>query len=343
MPGFDLRGLGWTPGLAASLAPHLTPGRVAVQHRGEYVVYTEHGELRARLAGRLLHTDEVAAVGDWVGLEGSTIVSVLPRRTAIVRNSAGRETELQVLAANVDVVFIVSSLGPDLEPRRLERYLTAVWSSGATPVVLLTKSDLYADAAEQAELVKEVCVGVDVLLVSGITGEGCDAVAALLGPAVTAVMLGSSGVGKSTLANRLVGHELLRTQEIREDDGRGRHTTTHRQLILLPAGGLLIDTPGLRELQLWEGGDGAVEQTFADIEELAQACRFTDCRHASEPDCAVQAAVRAGTLTVERLGSWRKLQRELEQQAARQGDPQAQRKRTRELRALVHSLRKDAW
>jgi ribosome biogenesis GTPase / thiamine phosphate phosphatase len=340
LSGFDLRELGWTPSLADSLDPRHVPGRVAAQHRGEHIVYTELGELRARLPGRLLHAGVGAAVGDWVALDGETIAAVLPRRTAVVRNAAGRETQAQVLAANVDVVFVLSSLGPDLELRRLERYLATAWESGATPVVVLTKCDLHPDAAEQALGVAAVAVGVPIVLASGVTGAGCEAVGAFLEPGTTAVLLGSSGVGKSTLANRLAGAELLRTQEVRASDERGRHTTTHRQLVLLPGGGLLVDTPGLRELQLWDAGGGGVERAFADVEELAASCRFADCAHLSEPGCAVLAAADAGELPLDRLRSWRKLQRELLWQAARQGDEQARRARRQELREIVRAQRR---
>jgi ribosome biogenesis GTPase / thiamine phosphate phosphatase len=344
LPAFDLSGLGWTPELAAELEPGTIPARVAVQHRGgEYDVYTELGELRVRLPGRLLHGGISAAVGDWVALDGETIKAVLPRRTAIVRNAAGLETESQVLAVNVDVAFLVSSLGPDLEPRRLERYLAAVWESGASPVVVLTKADLHDDAAEQALVAADVAVGVPVHVISAVTGEGCDEVAAYLQPGVTAVLLGSSGVGKSTLLNWLAGAELLRTQPIREDDGSGRHTTSHRELVVLPGGGLLIDTPGLRELQLWETGGAGFDEAFSDVEELAADCRFSDCSHTSEPGCAVHAAVDDGTLELDRLRSYRKLQSELLRQAARQGDAQKLAERRRQLKRFSRSLRRDAW
>jgi ribosome biogenesis GTPase / thiamine phosphate phosphatase len=341
---YELSGLGWTPELAASIEPGLQPGRVAIQHRGgEYVVYTELGELRARLPGKLLHEGSAAAVGDWVALDGETIRAVLPRRTAIVRNAAGRETTAQVLAANVDIAFVLTSLGPDLEPRRLERYLTATWESGARPVILLTKADLHEDAAEQALEVESIAVGAPVHVVSAVTGEGCDEVAAYLTPGTTAVLLGSSGVGKSTLVNRLVGHELLRTQPIREDDGKGRHTTTHRELVVLPGGGLLIDTPGIRELQLWDGGERGLEESFADVDELAPACRFGDCTHTLEPGCAVLAAVDDGVLALDRLRSYRKQQRELRWQAMRQGDRGERDARRKEIREFARSAHKNSW
>ena len=341
MPAYDLSGLGWTAELAASLEAGSIPGRVAAQHRGEYVVYTELGELRARLPGRMLHDGITAAVGDWVALEGETIRAVLPRRSAIVRQAAGRETERQVLAANVDVAFLVTSLGPDLEPRRLERYLTAVWESGASPAILLTKADLHADAAEQALEVEAVAFGAPVHVVSAVTGEGCDEIVAYLTTGRTAVLLGSSGVGKSTLVNRLAGAELFRTQEIREDDGKGRHTTSHRELVVLPGGGMLIDTPGLRELQLWSGG--GFPEAFADIEELAAGCRFRDCAHTREPGCAVLAAVDDGVLPLDRLRSYRKLERELRRQARRQGDARELAARGKEIRQFTRSQRKDRW
>jgi ribosome biogenesis GTPase len=342
LSAFDLSELGWTPELQSSLEEGLRPGRIAVQHRGEYVVYTELGELRASLPGRLHHEGASVAVGDWVALEGDTIQAVLPRKTAIVRNAAGLRTEQQVLAANVDIAFLVTSLGPDLEPRRLERYLAAVWESGAQPVIVLTKSDLHDDSAEQGLEVEAVAVGVAVHIVSAVTGEGCEEIAAYLKPGVTAVLLGSSGVGKSTLVNYLAGEELLRTQPIREDDGKGRHTTSHRELVLLPRGGMLVDTPGIRELQLWDG-DAGLAETFADVEELASGCRFNDCTHTAEPGCAVLAAIEAGDLPLERLESYRKLQRELRWQAMRQGDRDARETRRKEIKEFARSLRKDSW
>lgn len=341
MPGFDLSGLGWTAELAASLEAGLSPGRVAVQHRGQYVVYTEPGELRAGVPGRLAHRSELPAVGDWVGTRDGVIHQLLPRSSAIVRHVAGRETEAQVLAANVDIAFLVSSLGPDLEPRRIERYLAVLWESGAQPVIILTKADLWTDPRELVCEVETVALGVPIHVVSAVTDVGMEAVQAYLRPGVTAVLLGSSGVGKSTIVNRIVGAELLRTREIREDDGKGRHTTSHRELVILPSGGMLIDTPGLRELQLWEGSSG-MQETFADVETLAADCRFTDCTHAIEPGCAVQAAVDEGALPLDRLRSYRKLHRELELVAARQ-DARVRVERRKQIRRFARSLRKDRW
>jgi ribosome biogenesis GTPase len=269
------------------------------------------GSVRAHLPGRLAYDGVDVAVGDWVGLAGAAIRSVLPRKSAIVRSAAGRTSDSQTLAANVDIAFVVSSLGPDLEPRRIERYLVTIWESGAAPEIVLTKADRMDDPWELVAEVEAVAVGVPVHVVSAVTGVGCDALRARIGAGTTAVLLGSSGVGKSTLVNRLVGRERMAVKETRVDDDEGRHTTTHRELIVLPGGGVVIDTPGLRELQLWDGGGESVGLAFADIEELAAQCRFNDCGHGTEPGCAVQAALRSGELSYERHRSWLKLQREL--------------------------------
>ena len=317
MPGFDLHELGWSDELADNLEHGLEPGRVVAAHRGAFDVATAHGSVRARLPGRMLHDGVDVAVGDWVGLAGSVVRSVLPRRSAIVRSAAGRTSESQTLAANVDVAFIVSSLGPDLEPRRIERYLVTIWESGATPEIVLTKADRMDDPWPLVAEVEAVALGVPVHVVSALSGQGCDALRARIADGTTAVLLGSSGVGKSTLVNRFAGRELMEVKETRGDDDEGRHTTTHRELIQLPGGGIVIDTPGLRELQLWDGGAGAVEAAFGDIEELTLQCRFTNCGHATEPGCAVQEALRSGALSRDRHQSWLKLQRELRAVAMR--------------------------
>jgi ribosome biogenesis GTPase len=301
----------------------LIPGRIAAQHRGEYAVFSTAGELRAEPSGRLLHDVEIGApmpaVGDWVAVRPreaerrGTIEAVLPRRTAISRKQAFKEALEQVLAANVDVVLLLNGLDADFSLRRLERYLTTAWESGAEPLVVLTKTDLHADVTGALLEVESVAIGVPVIPVSNVTGEGVDAVRQRLGPGRTAVLLGSSGVGKSSLLNRLAATELMPTSELAAD-GTGRHTTTHRELVLLPDGALVIDTPGLRELQLWDGDLGA---SFADIEEIAAGCRFNDCSHTHEPGCDVLAAVDDGRLELDRLRSWRKLQRELLAIAAR--------------------------
>jgi ribosome biogenesis GTPase len=316
-----LHRLGWDDGWEAAFTEHRAagwePARVAVQHRGAYDLLADDGELRASAANRLARADELPAVGDWVGLDPTTnlIEAVLPRRTTISRKEVWQATREQVLAANIDVAFLVQALPLDFNVRRLERYLAMAWESGAQPVVLLTKTDLVDDVAPFLAEVEAVTLGsCPALAVSARTGAGLDEMLVWFKGNRTAVLLGSSGVGKSTIVNALAGEELLATQEVREDDHRGRHTTSHRELILLPTGGVVLDTPGIRELQLW---DADLEQTFGDIEELARHCRFSDCAHDQEPGCAIRAALAEGTLPAERWDSYRKLQRELEAIEAR--------------------------
>ena len=319
----DLTALGWGDALAEQFDPYaqagLIPGRVAVQHRGAYDVLTEEGELRCDVPGRLYEEAtspaELPAVGDWVAVaprpeeRAGTVQAVLPRRTKFSRKTAWQASEEQVLAANVDVVLIVSSLNGDLNLRRIERYLTLAWESGARPVLVLTKADLADDVPGGVAAVESVAFGAPVLAVSSVTGEGLDELRSHLRPGVTAALLGSSGVGKSTLVNTLAGEELLLTREIR-DDGKGRHTTTRRELIQLPDGALVIDTPGMREVQLWIADEG-LEEAFEDVTALFGQCRFSDCAHDSEPGCAVKEALANGTLAPERWESYLKLQREL--------------------------------
>jgi ribosome biogenesis GTPase len=342
----NLQEIGWDDGFAAALQPHdnCIPGRVSAQHRGEYDVLTEGGELRAHLAGRLRHEAssgaELPAVGDWVALRDAVIHAVLPRRTAFARKVNLGAAEAQVLAANVDTIFVVTALDADFSPRRLERYLTLAWESGASPAIVLTKADLCADPLDALLQAEQVAVGVPVHLVSNLTGEGIDELAVYLAPAQTVALLGSSGVGKSSLANQLLGQEAQPTKELAED-GTGRHTTTARQLFRLPGGALLVDTPGLREVQLWDADEG-IEQAFADVDELAAGCRFNDCAHRQEPDCAVQAAIDEGRLPRERLQSYRALQRELQRLAAKQ-DARLRSEEKRKRVAFAKSLRKSAW
>jgi ribosome biogenesis GTPase len=321
---------GWSDELQRDFAPHaaaaLIPGRVVAQHRGAYSLIIAAGEVRAEISGRLARDalpGGYPAVGDWVAAEapggdGPAIIQhVLPRRTAFARKAIGRAGQAQVVAANVDVAFLVASLNADLNPRRLERYLAAAWQSGAAPVVLLTKADVCPNPAELAAGVETG--GAPVHVLSSLTGEGLEAVRTYLTPGRTAVMVGSSGAGKSTLANVLLGSARMAVGEIREDDARGRHTTSHRELILLPGGGLLLDTPGMRELALIDAEEG-VAATFDDIEVLAAACRFSDCGHGGEPGCAVRAALEAGDLDEGRWRSFQKLNRELDHLARRE-DP----------------------
>ena len=345
-----LESLGWDESYADAFRQFeqdgLAPARVAVEHRSEYVVYSQHGELRAELSGRLRHNEEHPAVGDWVAVasradEGrARIEAVLPRRTAFMRKVAWNETKPQVVAANVDVVFVVCGLDLNFNVRRVERYLTLAWESGAQPVVLLTKADLCDDVESRAFEVESVAFGVPVHAVSAPQGDGVETVRGYVPAGRTAALLGSSGVGKSTLVNALVGEELLATREIRED-GRGRHTTAHRQLVALPDGGLVLDTPGMRELQLWEA-DSGLESAFQDVEQLATQCRFADCAHRREPGCAVRAALASGTLDLERFESWRKLQRELERLARKQ-DARARSDERKARARFARSLRKASY
>ncbi len=295
------------------------PGRVSVQHRGAYVLYTQFGDLWSEISGQLRHRAESAAdlpaVGDWVSVtarpeEGSaSIHAVLARRTHFSRHAAGMSTQVQVLAANVDKVFLMTAMDADLNLRRIERYLTMTWAGGADPVIVLTKADTCETPDDLVASIESVALGVPVHVTSSVTGEGLEELREHFHGNRTIALLGSSGVGKSSLVNAYMGHEAQAVAEIRFD-GRGRHTTTRRELITLPSGGLVIDTPGMRELQLWDDA-GAIEDTFEDVTGLATDCRFRDCRHEGEPSCAVAEALVNGTLTEERFESFKKLEREL--------------------------------
>ena len=351
MPGDRLSELGWSEADKSRFAPFaaegLVPARVVAGHTRLLRVLSATGESLAESSGSLKHEasgrEELPAVGDWVALrqrEGQdrdVIQAVLPRRTAFVRRAAGVRAVAQVLAANVDTVFLVMGLDGDFNPRRLERALVLAWESGAEPVVLLNKADVASDLEARRAEIEAVAAGVPVCVIAAKHGEGLEAIAAWLVPGRTVVLLGSSGVGKSTLVNRLLGHEKQRTHEVRESDQRGRHTTTHRELIELPGGALLIDTPGLRELQLWSDGSG-LEAAFEDIGALATACRFTDCGHGSEPGCAVRAAVEERQLHPARLASYLKLQAELRALEIRE-DPLRRRAERGRWKAIYKSLR----
>jgi ribosome biogenesis GTPase / thiamine phosphate phosphatase len=316
-----LAALGWGEPFATSFhevaEPERRPGRVVAEDRGLYLVATATGDVPASISGRLRFqaTQDAGtwpAVGDWVALDvrpdGGTIHAVLARRSAFSRMAAGKETRTQVIGANVDVVFIVTSLNHDFNVRRLERYLAAAWESGARPIVVLSKADLAEDLDGSLLAAESVAPGVPILVVSAVDGTGLDEVRSHLAPGRTLAVVGSSGVGKSTLINALAGRELQAVAEVRLDDGRGRHTTIRRELVRLDAGGLVLDTPGMREFGL-DDEDG-LASSFSDLEAIASACRFSDCAHRSEPGCAVQAATRDGTLGADRVEAYVKLSRE---------------------------------
>ncbi|MGY2129718.1 ribosome small subunit-dependent GTPase A [Blastococcus sp. SYSU DS0617] len=333
-----LPALGWRPELAAHLPAGTAPARVVRVDRGRLGVLTEHGEQRVH-PGAGLYADAALggpAVGDWVAVRDELAVALLPRASAFVRTGAGRSSAAQVVAANLDLVLVVDALTADPRLRRVERYLAVAWSSGATPVVVLTKADVCDDVVAAVEAVREDALGVHVVAVSSLTGEGMDALRALLAPGRTAAMVGPSGVGKSSLLNALAGEPLAGTREIRED-GRGRHTTTARELHPLPGGALLIDTPGMRELALYDDAAG-VEATYADVADLALDCRFRDCTHGGEPGCGVAAALDDGRLDPARFRGWRKLQAEAHRQRLRV-DARARAEERARLRTLHRSLR----
>lgn len=358
----NLSSLGWDDAFARQFQ-HLSdsslfPARVAVEHKQAYVLFSARGELTAACTGRLLHTTtsraDLPAVGDWVAVRlrpgemHADVHAVLPRRTKFSRRAAGDTAAEQVVAANIDTVLLVVALDQNFNLRRIERYLTVAWESGAQPVVVLNKSDLHADPAAARRAVESIAPGTPVVSVSATQTEGLGQLTPWLVPSRTLALLGSSGVGKSTLINRLSGTDHQRTGDISDAVGKGRHTTTHRELMVAPAGWLVIDTPGMRELQFWDVAAGALDTTFADVAALTAACRFSDCTHRTEPGCAVQAALDDGTLAADRWHSFQKLQRE-QAHAARQADPRLARanreewkRRNRQARAVTrHKERGD--
>lgn len=312
----ELDELGWNERIANAFDEihdhEVHPGRLAADFSSQFLVQLAGAAPLARLSRSLRDAGRPVAVGDWVAVhhtpQAAEIRAVLPRHSAITRQAAGGETAAQVIAANVDLVLIATSADTDFNLRRIERLLTVAYQSGAAPVIVLTKVDV-ADPGPFEMALATIATGVPLAAVSGRTGAGIEAFRAHLSRGKTAVLVGSSGVGKSTLINRLVGEEVLRTADVHKS-GQGRHTTSHRQLLKVPGGGLIIDTPGLREIQLWAGAE-ALADVFVDIENLARGCRFTNCGHDAEPGCAVHVALEDGTLDPGRLASYRKVQREL--------------------------------
>ena len=351
----ELVNLGWSDCFAHSFAPYADQGycagRVAVVHRSQYHLFTEQGDLTATLTGKFRHqiqtSEDFPAVGDWVVFQEAAgdvkqglIEAVLPRKSQFSRQAAGSRTAAQVVAANVDTLFLISGLDQDFNLRRIERYLVMAWESGASPVIVLNKVDLCRDLDQTIMAVEDIAFGVPIVALSALRQNNLEALNPYLKPGHTIALLGSSGVGKSTLTNQLLGDEIQATQTVREDDSKGRHTTTSRTMLQLPSGALLIDTPGMRELQLWLVED-SLDETFGDIETLAQQCRFRDCQHHSEPGCAIQTALASGELSPKRFGSYQKLQKE-QAYLHRRHDQQAQRNSKARWKSITRTLRQNA-
>ena len=346
----DLIELGWNPFFEEAFAPFNAEGhsigRVALEYQGLYRVYTEAVELLAEVTGKFHFQAEsrsdFPAVGDWVVItpfaseKRAIIHKVLPRRSVFSRKVAGTLTEEQIVATNVDTIFLVQGLDGDYNLRRIERYLTVALESGAKPVVILSKADLCDEVEDRRLEVERVAMGVPVHAISSVENLGLEQLSEYIGTGLTIAFLGSSGAGKSTLINRLVGKEIQKVQEVRARDDKGRHTTVHRELIILPSGGLLIDTPGMRELQLWDAGEG-LSDTFADIDSIGGECHFGNCRHENEPGCAVKEALEDGSLDGGRFENYKKMQKELEYLDSRQ-DARARREKERSFGKISKAI-----
>ena len=348
----DLITLGWDSFFEKEFEPFKSAGygvgRVALEHKGGYRLYTEGGELAAEITGRVrfeaLGRADFPAVGDWVAItvqpgEGkASIHAILPRKSKFSRKTAGSVTDEQIVATNIDTVFLIQSLDKNYNLRRLERYLVLALESGAAPVIILSKADLSESVEERRLEVEAIAPGIPVHAISTKMNEGLGQLNAYLGVGRTIAFLGMSGVGKSTLINRLVGRDVQKVREVRAHDDRGVHTTRHRELVILPSGGLLVDTPGMRELQLWDVSEG-LSDSFIDVETLAAACRFSDCTHKQEPDCAVRDAVEGGSLDPKRLENYLKMGKELEYLESRQ-DTRTQLKRKERTRKIMKEYNK---
>ncbi len=346
-----LNQLGWTHNQDRDFAPFVTetlePGRIIRESRQRYTLGTATGDCEAQVAGRLIHragdASELPVIGDWVAIHRAesleaTISAVLPRASKLSRKVAGRRTEEQVIAANVDTILLVMGLDGDYNLRRLERFMVSAWESGAQPMVVLNKADVCNDVADRRAAVETITLGAPVLITSCSSGDGIEELLEQLQPGQTVVVSGSSGVGKSTLINCLLGNERLRTGAVREGDDRGRHTTTHRELVALTNGTLLIDSPGIRELQLWNAESG-MDQAFGDIQSLAIECRFNDCTHHNEPGCAVRQAIDSGRLDSARLRNLHNLEKEQRALELRQ-DSSARRRAGKQAQSMFRSAKR---
>lgn len=350
----QLDALGWNENLARTFELYrnrgLVPARVSEEHKERYLLLSEQGELTAEVSGRFMHEAvsraDFPVVGDWVAVSArpsenfAIIHAVLPRTSIVSRKAVlgGAKTDEQALAANIDTLFLVSGLDGDFNIRRIERYLTVAWDSGALPVVVLNKADICEDLDDRLSEVESVTIGTAIMAISAETKEGLDQLLSYLKPGKTAAFLGSSGVGKSTIINGLLGEKRLRTQSVAEYRSKGHHTTTYRQMLILPEGAIVIDTPGMRELGIWTNAEG-LERTFGDIEKLAAQCRFSDCQHHAEPGCAVRIALENGSLDADRYKRYLKLQKEMAH-IERRLDIARRRRESREWDRKIRSYHK---